>query len=56
MDPQVNQTVSHPGGRWEPFETLASVCGGGSATICSPEPCAARAPPVGCGPAAVESV
>lgn len=59
-DPQVNMMVyvcvSRPGGRWEPFETLASGRGGWSATICSVEPCAARAPPVGRGSAAVESV
>lgn len=35
---------------------MASVCGGGSATICSAESSVERAPPVGCGPAAVESV
>lgn len=49
-------SVTHQGRRWEPFETLASVSGGGSAAICGAEPRAARAPSVGCGPAAMESV
>lgn len=35
---------------------MARVCRGGGAAICSTEPCAARAPPVGRGPAAVEGV
>lgn len=48
--------VFHPGRWWKPFETLACVGGGGSAAISRVEPRAARAPPVGCGSAAVESV
>lgn len=48
--------VCDPGGRWQPFETLESVCRGGSAAICGVEPGAARAPPVGYGPPSVESV
>ncbi|TMS07503.1 StAR-related lipid transfer protein 13 [Larimichthys crocea] len=43
-------------GDGNPLRTLASVSGGGSAAICGAEPRAARAPSVGCGPAAMESV
>lgn len=49
--------VSHcPGRGWKPSEALARVCRGGGAPLCRAEPRAARAPPVGCGPAAVEGV
>lgn len=48
--------VSSPGRGWESFEALAGVSRGGSATVCRAQPRAARAPPVGRGSAAVESV
>lgn len=60
LHPQFNMmgcvVVCCQGGRWQPFETMESFCGGGSATISSVESGATRAPPVGCWPATVESV
>lgn len=52
----MSSVSSHPGRGREPSEALASVCRGGGAPVCSAEPRAARAPPVGRGPAAVEGV
>lgn len=46
-----------PAGRWrEPVAALACLSRGGSSSVCGAEPRTARAPPVGCGSAAVESV
>lgn len=46
-----------PAGRWwEPVAALARLGGGGSSSVRGAEPRFARAPPVGCGSAAVESV